>query len=369
MSDLSVDLPVDLRSDTVTRPTPAMRQAMAWADVGDDQFGEDPTVRALEEEVAARFGHEAAIFVPSGSMGNNIALRLSAEPGSEILADNDSHVVTFEMGSLAAVGGIQTRTLVNDGGVLRAATVAAQLRVDPSGPNGNGSNYSMVETRAVAIENTHVRSSGRPWRLAEIDALVELTAPLGVALHCDGARIWNAAVATGISLEEYGRRFATLSVCLSKGLGAPVGSLVVTNAEHAPKARAIRRQLGGAMRQSGILAAGGLHALHHHLERLVEDHRRAKELAHALSQAAPDRVKAELVETNVVLFSVRKANVFVAEAAQQGVLLGAISPTVVRAVTHLDLTDDHIAAAGPILCRMLAADAEFALPEEGSASP
>jgi threonine aldolase len=359
--------PIDLRSDTVTRPTQAMRKAMASADVGDDHYGEDPTVRALEEEVAARFAHDAAIFVPSGTMGNNIALRLLAPRGSEILADNDSHVVTYEMGSLAAVGGVQTRTLVNDGGILGAPTVAAQLRVDPDGPNGNGSNYSMVTTSAVAIENTHVRSGGRPWLLEDIDALVAVTAPVGVALHCDGARIWNAAVATGIGLEEYGQRFATLSVCLSKGLGAPVGSLVVTSADHAPQARAIRRQLGGAMRQSGILAAGGLYALHHHLERLADDHRHAKELALALEAARPDRIRADRVETNIVLFSVSQANMFVAEAARLGVLLGAISPTVVRAVTHLDITDDHLAAAGSILGQLLDADAPLPHPEAPTA--
>jgi threonine aldolase len=334
-----------------------MRHAMAVAEVGDDQYGEDPTVRLLEEEVAGCFGHEAAVFVPSGTMGNNIALRLLADPGTEILAGNDSHVVTYEMGALAAVGGIQTRTLVDDGGILLPAAVVPQLRVDPEGGGGDGTNYSMVETRAVAIENTHVRSGGRAWRLAEIDALVAVTAPVAVALHCDGARIWNASVATGIHLDEYGSRFATLSVCVSKGLGAPVGSLVVSSAQNARRARSIRRQLGGAMRQSGILAAGALYALHHHLERLVDDHRRAAMLAERLHEVAPDRIHADRVETNIVLFEVLDANRFVADAAERGVLVGAISSTTVRAVTHLDVTEQQIRAAGEVLSGLLEKDA------------
>jgi threonine aldolase len=350
------DAPIDLRSDTKTRPTPAMRAAMASAEVGDDWFGEDPTVRALEEEVAGLFGHEAAVFVPSGTMGNNIALRLLAEPGTEVIADNESHVVTYEMATLATIGGIQTRTLASAGGILPPAAVAAQLRSDPSGPTGGEYNYDMVETRAVAIENTHVRSGGRAWRLEEIDAIAELTGPVGIALHCDGARIWNASVVTGISLGDYGSRFATLSVCLSKGLGAPVGSLVVTSAERALRARSLRRQLGGAMRQCGIIAAGGLHALHHHLERLADDHRRAGELARALAARAPERVDPEQFETNIVLFEVREANTFVAEAARQGVLVGALSPTTVRAVTHLDVDDADVRAAGETLGAMLARD-------------
>ncbi|MCU1494388.1 MAG: Threonine aldolase [Acidimicrobiaceae bacterium] len=339
---------------------------MAAAEVGDDQYGEDPTVRALEGEVAERLGHEAAVFVPSGTMGNNIALRLLADPGTEVLADNDSHVVTYEVGSLAAIGGIQTRTLMSDGGILGHEAVAAQLRVDPHGRSVKGSNYAMVETRAVAVENTHVRSGGRAWRLAEIDALVEVTQPVGVELHCDGARIWNASVATGIGLEEYGRRFATLSVCMSKGLGAPVGSLVVTSAERAGRARTLRRQLGGAMRQSGVVAAGALHALRHHLDRLADDHFRAKSLALALEEVAPGRLVADRVETNLVLFEVCDANAFVTDAAKRGVLLGAISPTVVRAVTHLDVDDEQLARAIEILRPMLDADVSRSLVDAGS---
>jgi threonine aldolase len=363
------DIPVDLRSDTVTRPTAGMRAALAEAEVGDDHRGEDPTVRALEEEVAGLLGHEAAVFVPSGTMGNNIALRLLAEPGTEVLADNECHVVSHEMGGLAAIGGIQTRTLVSQRGVLTPAVVAPQLHIDPEGPNTNGNNYSRVITRAVAIENTHVCSGGRAWRLAEIDALSALVGALGIALHCDGARIWNASVATGTPLDEYGRRCSTLSVCLSKGLGAPAGSLVVTDAGRAEMARALRRQLGGGMRQSGILAAAGIYALHHHIERLAEDHRRAGMLARRLAEVAPERIDAGSVETNIVLFEVRAANRFVAEAGAKGVLVGAISPTTVRAVTHLDIGDELVGRGADVLCALLERDAGAGSPLISSARP
>jgi threonine aldolase len=347
------DRPVDLRSDTVTRPTPGMRAAMAAAEVGDDQYGEDPSVNALEADVAAMFGHDCAIFVPTGTMGNNISLRLLAEPGSEVLADVDAHVVTYEMGGLATMGGIQTRTVASRAGILDAAVVGAQLRVDPPGRNASGDNYSMIATRAVAVENTHVRSGGAAWRLEDLDALAAVTAPVGVPLHCDGARIWNAAVATGTKLEEYGSRFATLSVCLSKGLAAPAGSLVVTSSRLEGRARYLRHQLGGAMRQSGILAAAGSYALAHHLERLEEDHRRAGELGRALAEAVPGCVANWPVQTNMVLLEVAEANVFSAGLAARGVLSGALSPSVVRLVTHLDLDDAALAYATEVIRQLL----------------
>lgn len=347
------DHPVDLRSDTVTRPTPGMRAAMAAAEVGDDHYGEDPSMNTLEAEVAAMFGHEAAVFVPTGTMGNNISLRLLAEPGSEVLVLEDAHVVTYEMGGLAALGGVQTRTLRSERGLVDPANVAAQLHAEQPGRNSSGDNYGMPVTRALAVENTHVRSGGRAWGLEDLDAIVALTAPLGVALHCDGARIWNASVARGVKLEDYGARFATLSVCLSKGLGAPVGSVVVTSAELEDKARNLRRQLGGAMRQAGVLAAAGSYALHHHLDRLAEDHRRAAELATALAEASPGCVANWPVETNMVLLEVAEANVFAAELAARGVLTGTLSPTVLRLVTHLDLDDADIAVAAGVICELL----------------
>jgi threonine aldolase len=351
-----VSLPIDLRSDTVTQPDDGMRRAIYDAEVGDDHRGEDPTMRALEEHVAGILGHEAAVFVPSGTMGNNIALRLVATPGTEVLADTECHVVSFEMGALAAIGGIQTRTFVSQRGTVSPAALAPLVSVDPDGPNANGDNYARVPTSAVAIENTHVRSGGRAWRLPEVDALADFLGGASVALHCDGARIWNAAVATTTPLFEYGRRCTTLSVCLSKGLGAPVGSLVVTDAARAEKARALRRQMGGTMRQSGVLAAAGLYALRHNIDRLAEDHARAAVLAKRLAEAAPSGVDLTAVETNIVLVEVAAANSFVARARDEGVLVGAISPTVVRVMTHLDVDDEQVGRAAEILAKLLDQD-------------
>ncbi|MHB8450336.1 MAG: threonine aldolase family protein, partial [Mycobacteriales bacterium] len=225
--------PVDLRSDTVTRPTPAMRAAMAAADVGDDVYGEDPTVADLESEVAALFGHEAALFVPSGTMGNQICLRLLAEPGQEVLCDTDAHLVTYELGAAALLGGVSTRTVpVRDGGPDLEA-LREQLR-----PDGFGT----VVTAAVAVEQTHNRAGGAVLPLAALRRIREVTAAAGVALHCDGARIWNAAAAADVELPVYGGLADTLSVCLSKGLGAPVGSLVVSSRERIARARVLRKR-------------------------------------------------------------------------------------------------------------------------------
>ncbi|MDQ1746807.1 MAG: threonine aldolase, partial [Frankiaceae bacterium] len=243
---------MDLRSDTVTRPSEGMRRAMAEAEVGDDVYGEDPTITALEERVAALFGHPAALFVPSGTMGNQIAMRLICPPADEILCDADAHVVSYEGGGAAQHGGLQTRTLVADRGLLTVEALEPQLR-----PEG----YHTVPTRAVAVEQTHNRGGGAVYPLALLKDIRALTSSYGLLLHCDGARIWNAHVASGVPLGEYGALFDTLSVCLSKGLGAPVGSVVVMADEGmADSARDIRHKLGGAMRQAGILAAAGLHA-------------------------------------------------------------------------------------------------------------
>lgn len=313
---------VDLRSDTVTRPGAAMRAAMAAAPVGDDVYGEDPTVRALEEAVADRLSHEAAVFVPSGTMGNLIALSVLAGRGAEVLTDPEAHVVTYELGGLAALAGVQTRTVPAPRGLLDAAAVAAALR-----PPGWGT----VATAAVAVEQTHNRGGGSVYPLAALAALRSVCTAGGVGLHCDGARIWNASVAAGVPLAAYGELFDTLSVSLSKGLGAPVGSLVVCSAEQAAEARVLRKRLGGGMRQAGVLAAAGLYALEHHVERLAEDHARARELASALG--------AELPETNIVVLRVPDAVAAVAAARAAGVLVSALGPGTVRLVTHLDVDD------------------------------
>jgi threonine aldolase len=337
---------VDLRSDTVTRPTEAVRAAMAAAEVGDDQYGEDPTVRALEEEVAGLFGHEAAVFVPSGTMGNLAALRALAEPGTEVLAETHAHIVMYESGGLAAVGGVQARTLPGTRGVLDAAAVAAEI--------GDAA-FRTVPTRVVAIENTHVRSGGSVWTVSEVAAVRDAVEASGVALHCDGARIWNAAVATGADLADYGRLCTTLSVCLSKGLGAPVGSLVVTDTVCAAQVRVWRKRLGGALRQSGVLAAAGLHVVRHHRDRLADDHDRARRLAEQLADAAPGAVDLTQVRTNLVLAHVDDAVAVAGRAAEEGVLCGLLSPTTLRLVTHLDVDDVGIKHAAEVLARLLGA--------------
>jgi threonine aldolase len=339
---------VDLRSDTVTRPTAAMLAAMASAPTGDDVYGEDPTVNALEERVAAAFGHEAALFVPTGTMGNQICLQLVVPPGEELLCGAEDHVVTYELGGAARYGGISSRTLSAPRGLVTADVVADQLR--PAG-------WGTVATRAVSVEQTHNRGGGAVHPLPDLQALRDLTASAGVALHCDGARIWNAAVASGTPLDAYGRLFDTLSVCLSKGLAAPVGSLVVSDAARVAEARVLRKRLGGGMRQAGVLAAAGLHALDAHLDRLAEDHARARHLAEALAPAGVV-VPAE-VETNLVPLDLSAAPVDALQLAEgaraQGVLVSVLGPRRARLVTHLDVDDAGCARAADVLGGLLAA--------------
>jgi len=339
---------VDLRSDTLTRPTEGMRAAMAAAEVGDDVYGEDPTVNALEAEVAARFGKPGALFVPSGTMGNQLCLRLVVPAADELLCDADAHIVTYEGGGAAQHGGIQTRTLVACRGLLEPAAVAEQLR-----PEG----YGTVATRAVAVEQTHNRGGGAVYPLATLRALRELTAGAGVALHCDGARIWNASVATGVALSAYGELFDTLSVCLSKGLGAPVGSLLLGSQAQVATARVLRRRLGGGMRQAGVLAAAGRYALHHHFDRLAEDHARAGRLAERIADAVPGVVDPGLVETNIVPLDLTKTSydgpTLASTAKADGVLLSVVGPRRVRLVTHLEADDAAVDRAGEVVARAL----------------
>ncbi|MEJ7771503.1 MAG: GntG family PLP-dependent aldolase [Geodermatophilaceae bacterium] len=329
---------VDLRSDTLTRPTPGMRAAMAAAEVGDDVYFEDPTVNALEAEVAQRFGHEAALFVPTGTMGNQICLRLLAGPGEEILADADAHIVTYEHGGAAALFGIQTRTVVSQRGLFDTDALLAQVREG---------DWHTMGTNAVAVENTHNRGGGTIQPLA---ALTRLSAELrdrDVALHIDGARIWNASVASGTSLSTYGQLADTLSVCLSKGLGAPVGSVIISSTGRIAAARILRKRLGGGMRQVGVLAAAGRYALAHHIDRLADDHARARLLASRLG------VPVEAVETNIVRLDGVDAPALVKAAASQGVLISQVASDRVRALTHLDVDDSGIQRAADVLSDLL----------------
>ena len=337
---------VDLRSDTVTRPSPEMRRAMAEAPVGDDVFGDDPTVKALERRVAALFGHEAALFAPSGSMANQIALQLVTPRAGELLAGADAHVVTYELGAAGAIGGISTRTWPAVGASLDVGQIARMIR-----PQG----YPSLPTRAIAVEQTHNLGGGGVIPLTTLRSLREISDKSGVQLHCDGARIWHAHVADGVPLSEYGALFDTLSVCLSKGLGAPVGSLVIGSAERIAEARVIRKRMGGGMRQVGILAAAGDYALTHNIDRLAEDHARALALASALSKfnvVNPDGVRTNLVPLDLSGTKI-DAPTLAAEAAKRDVHIAAMLPHLARIVFHLDVDDNGLDQATTVLAEIL----------------
>ena len=340
---------VDLRSDTVTRPTPEMRAAMAAADVGDDVYGEDPTINALEARVAELLGHEAGLFTPSGSMANQLGLRLHAGPGSEVVTDAQAHVVRAELGAAAAFSGITTRTWDAPRGLLDPAVVRGFVR-PAAGPY-------LVSTTAIAVENTHNFGGGTVQPLDRLQEVRALADEHGLAVHLDGARLWNAHVASGVPLHAYGAVADTVSVCLSKGLGAPVGSVLVGRADRVAEARVWRKRYGGGMRQAGILAAAGVFALDHHVERLADDHARAQRLAFAIAEAVDDVVEPEHVETNIVVLDLAPsgwtAAALAAAAAEDGVRMSALGPTFARLVTHLDVDDEGVDHAGTVLARLL----------------
>jgi threonine aldolase len=316
-----------------------MRRAMADAEVGDDVYGEDPTINALEEKVAGLFGHDAALFVPSGTMGNQIGLRLVCEPGQEVLCDSEAHIVTYEMGAAAVLFGISTRTVVSDGGRLDADQLIDQVR-----PHGN---WHLTATAAIAVENTHNRGGGLVQPLDQLQKLWNWSREAGVAVHLDGARIFNASVASGVDLAAYGRLADTASVCLSKGLGAPVGSVLVSSAERIATARLWRKRLGGGMRQAGVLAAAGLYALDHHLDRLAEDHEHARVLAERLG------VDPTSVDTNIVVLDGVAAPVIAEAAKARGVLVSQVSPSRIRLVTNLGVDRAGIDRAADVLADLV----------------
>ena len=343
--------PIDLRYDTVTRPSHAMREAIASSPVGDDVYSDDPTVNSLEERVAAMFGQEAGVFTPTGSLANQLAIRMLVSPGEELIAETNSHIVRAELGAAAVFSGITTRTWPAKNGLL-VAKDALEIARPNSGPY-------LVSTTAIAVENTHNFGGGTVQPLAEIKALRKGADEIGVALHLDGARIWNAHVASGVGFNEYGKYFDTISVCLSKGLGAPIGSIMLSTKERVAKARVWRKRYGAGMRQVGLLAGAAHYALDNNISRLAEDHRRAKELAVAIAAIDKSFVDPALVETNIVGLDLANAPYTAAELAtrcrEAGLWISALGPKYARLVTHLDFDDEQCAQAIEILKRALVA--------------
>ncbi len=340
---------IDLRSDTVTKPSIGMRAAISSAPVGDDVYGDDPTVNSLEERVAELFGKEAGLFTPTGSLANQLGIRALVAPGEELLAESNSHIVRAELGAAAVFAGITTRTWSGTDGLLEAHEALSMARPN-SGPY-------LVSTSAIAIENTHNFGGGRVQPYDEIVALRLGANELGLALHLDGARIWNAHVATGISFADYGQHFDTISVCLSKGLGAPIGSIMLSTQERITKARVWRKRYGAGMRQVGILAAAGHYALDHNIPLLAQDHRRAQEIAKALAEIDPSLIDPTTVVTNIVGLDLANFEISAAELAteckKEGLLISALGPKYARVVTHLDFDDTQCEQAIEILKKAL----------------
>ncbi len=325
---------VDLRSDTFTTHTPEMRRAMADAEVGDDAYGEDPTVRRLEQLAAALLGTEASLFVPSGTMANQLALRLIGRPGTDVLCGARAHVYRYEQAATAGNARVQLRPLDDTGGVLRAADVAEAVEAQ---------HHHLPEVSALAIENTHMPASGRPWRRDELDAVFDVARDGALAVHCDGARIWNASIALGVPPAELVAGTDTVMFCLSKGLAAPVGSLLCGTHDAIARAREDRSRLGGGMRQAGIIAAAGVVALETMVERLHDDHARARRVAEILADRFPGSVDPATVETNIVCADAGALPPTVLDdLSDRGVSAGTIDPTTVRFVTHKDVDDAGI---------------------------
>lgn len=341
---------IDLRSDTVTKPTPAMREAMAQAEVGDDVYGEDPTVNRLEAMAAEMLGKEAAVFVPSGVMGNQLALRLHTRPGDEVIVDSTSHLIRYEGGSASSLSGVQLVCVPGNRGRLSPESVEAAIR--PKGLHN-------PPTTLVCLEQTHNVGGGSIYSLEVIHQIAEVARTHRLSLHLDGARLFNAVISTGVAAADYARPFDTVSFCLSKGLGAPVGSMVVSDAARVQTLRRLRKVFGGGMRQVGILAAAGVYALEHHIARLAEDHVNAHYLATLLEDIPGVVVDVKSVETNMVMFQVphssKTTDTLLADCREAGVLLNAMGDRAFRVVTHLDVNHEDMVAAGRIFRQVFSA--------------
>lgn len=329
---------VDLRSDTITKPSPAMREAMAQAEVGDDVLGDDPTVALLEAKTAEILGKEAAVYMPSGTMTNQVAVRTHTEPGDEILIDENAHIYFYEAGAPAALSGVMCRLLPGVRGIFSPGDVVKFLR-----PR----NLHFPRTKLVCLENTHNRGGGSVWPLERIADVEAVARENGLALHLDGARLWNASAATGITEREYANHFDSVSVCFSKGLGAPVGSALAGTKSFIDRARRFRKMFGGGMRQAGIIAAGALYALEHNRERLVTDHANARRFATGISTIPGIEINPASTETNIVVFrtTAMSSTELVAALKERGVLVLSTGPDTVRAVVHLHITEADIDTA------------------------
>lgn len=342
--------PIDLRSDTVTRPTPGMRAAIAEAPVGDDVFGDDPTVNTFQQELAQRLGKEAALLVPSGTMSNQIAVRVHCLPGDEILCEAGCHIYNYEQGGYAQLSGVAVRPVEGDGGCIRVEQLHGLIRAD---------NEHLCRTRLVCLENTHNRGGGRVLPYDEVERISAWARSNDLAIHLDGARLFNAVVASGIDAAQWAQHFDTVSVCFSKGLGAPIGSALAGPKELIALARRHRKLFGGGMRQAGVIAAGALYALRHHVDRLAEDHAHAQQLAAAIEATPGLTLRPAQVETNIVVFEVSPemgtSGYFVSKLAERGVLMIPFGPQLIRAVTHLDVNGEQIALACQVLSETAAA--------------
>jgi threonine aldolase len=355
---------IDLRSDTATKPTQAMREAIANAEVGDEQIREDPTVNELERRAAELLGHEDSVFVPTATMANEIALRVLGEPGDELIAEELSHILIAELGGPAVHAGLMTRPLPSVAGRFTTDQVQAAARKGDLG--------HVPTTRIVAIENTHNAAGGRVWPLADVESMAETCRELDLSLHLDGARLFNAAVASGVEPAAIARLADTVTICFSKGLGCPLGAVVAGSAERMVRARRFKHQFGGAMRQAGIVAAACVYALEHNIDRLADDHARARRLAESLHEAGVG-VDLDRVETNFVQLDVGSMGISTADATErllaEGVRVsGTLLPGVLRAVTHLGITDEDIDHAIEAIPRALGAQRSPAM-KNAAATP
>jgi threonine aldolase len=333
---------IDLRSDTVTKPSLAMRQAITEAEVGDDVYGEDRTVNKLQDKIAGMFGKEAALFVPSGVMGNQICVRTHTNHGDEIIMDEDAHIFVYENAAAAALSGVNIITVPNSNGLITAEQIKKAIR-----PKA----YYLPKTKLICLENTHGRSGGTIFPIDEIKRINAVAKESNIKMHLDGARIWNASVASGIALSEYAKYFDSISVCLSKGLGAPVGSVIIGSADFIEQARVFRKMFGGGMRQVGILAAAGLYAIENNMKRLADDHKKAKKLGEAISKLKTFQIDLNLVQTNMVIAEIVDGvsqDEVLNKLRSNGLLLTPERHNCIRAVSHLDVSFEDIQLAADV---------------------